>query len=340
MYTYRSLLCIALCGCLFVWAVASQTAWASCGASSCPVDTSGWQRQQEKGSVQLDYQFEYSEQDQHRIGRRNAAFREITGHHDEEFTVNRIHRLGVSIGLTDRLCLDFRVPIVSRSHGHVHEHEGEDVLGSWDLSGIGDLAVLLRYAFWKGSLPSQPTLAVTLGGEFPTGKHHEKNSEGDEAELGLQPGSNSLDFIVGLSSIQSFEVPMWNGKRGTLPFFWNASAQFNGPGNDNYRLGDTFQFNIGTSYPIVPKWGLLTQFNLLVKDRDGIGNTDEEVEKTGGEFLYFSPGLEYRPNDSWRLYTLVQIPIYQRVNLIQTTSDYNILMGATYRFGIGGKKRS
>jgi hypothetical protein len=81
----------------------------------------------------------------------------------------------------------------------------------------------------------------------------------------------------------------------------------------------------------------MTQLNLLVKDRDGIGQTREEVEKTGGEFLYLSPGLEWRPTEGWRAYALVQVPVYQRVNSLQTTSDCNVLVGIEYRvrFGMG-----
>ena len=310
-------------------------AWASCGSASCPVDTTSGERRGE-GWVTVGYQFEYIEQDEHRIGTRSAAFREIRGEHDEEFTVNRIHRLLASIGLTDRLSVDLQLPIVSRSHAHITD---EDVLKSWDFSGVGDLSLQTRYAFWKPKSSRWPTLSAILGGEFPTGAHHKKNSDGKEAEPGIQPGSNSYDLIVGLSSLQTFNVPMLTGQYGTLPVFSSVLGQFNGPGNDDYRLGDTLNVNLGTSYPLSPKFGLLTQLNFVLRDRDGIGRTDQEVQKTGGEFLYFSPGIEFRPSDSWRAYMLVQIPVYQRVNSIQVVSDYNVLLGMTYRFKAWGEHR-
>lgn len=308
--------------------------WASCGSANCPIDTAGSERRQ-KGEVTLGYQFEYIEQDEHRIGTRGADFREISGEHDEEFTVNRIHRLLASIGLTDRLSLDLQLPVVSRSHAHITD-KGD--LKSWDFSGMGDLSLQTRYAFWKPQQPTKPTLSAILGGEFPTGRHHKKNAEGAEAEAGIQPGSNSYDLIVGLSSLQTFNVPMFTGQSGTLPVFSSVLGQFNRPGNDDYRLGDTLNVNLGTSYPLSPKFGLLTQLNFVLKDRDGIGRTDQEVQKTGGEFLYLSPGVEFRPSESWRFYGLVQIPVYQRVNLIQTVSDYNVLFGATVRFKAFGKR--
>ncbi len=307
-------------------------AWASCGSASCPIDTASWERR-EPGSVSVGYQFEYIDQDEHRIGTRDASFREIRGHHDEEFTLNRTHRFSAAIGITDRWSVDLTLPFVSRAHAHVHRHHGADILEAWDIKGVGDVSLVNRYAVWKPEQPSHPTVSVILGGEFPTGYSHKVNEDRDEAESGIQPGSNSWDLIVGLSSLQTFTVPMPSGRHGMLPLYASAIGQLNGHGNDDYRLGDTLQVNIGSIYPVLPKLGLIGQINLLLKDRDDRGRTGEEIQKTGGEFLYLSPGLELHPSESCRMYAVVQLPVYQRVNLIQTVSDYNVLMGVSYRFG-------
>lgn len=316
----------------------SAPAWASCGSAGCPVDTGSWE-ERKAGEVTLGYEFEYVDQDEHRIGARDASFREIPGHHDEEFTVNRTHRFSASAAFTNRISADLSVPLVSRSHSHVHRHHGEDILTSWDLEGFGDLRLLTRWLFWNPENPRNPALSAILGGEFPSGAHEERNEEGDLAESSIQPGSNSTDLILGFSSRQRFEVPMFRGGYGVMPFFTSVTGQINGPGTDDYRLGDTLQVNAGVSYPITPKLGFLTQINFLLRDRDGKGRTDEEIQKTGGEFLYFSPGLEFRPSEDWRFYGLVQVPVYQRVNLIQTVSDYNVLFGVRYRFRAFGRNR-
>lgn len=318
-------------------AAAVAPAWASCGSANCPVDTTSGERR-EQGWVSAGYQFEYIEQDKHRIGTRRAAFGEVQGDHDEEFTLNRIHRFLASVGLTDRLSLDVSLPFISRSHAHI-DHDGGDLLEAWDINGLGDFSTQIRYAFFKPISPQLPTLSAILGGEFPTGAHREKNDEGDEAEAGIQPGSGSYDLIAGLSSLQTFSAPMLDGRYGTLPLFSSVIGQFNGAGNENYRLGDTLNVNLGTAYPVLPKLGLLAQLNFTLRDRDGIGDTREEVQKTGGEFLYFSPGLEFRPTENWRAYALIQIPVYQRVNSIQVVSDYNVLFGMTYRFKAFGRGR-
>ena len=318
---------------LFGFSVSSSS-WASCGASQCPVDMTKGECPR-KGSVSLGYQFEYVEQDQHRVGTGSASFREIQGHHDEEFTVNRGHRFNTSMGLTDRFSMDLQVPVISRSHAHVHQHEGEDILEAWDIHGIGDLLLRFRYVFWKPVSPRRPDLSILLGGEFPTGKQDRKNPEGDEAESGVQPGSHSYDLIIGLASLQRFNVPMLQGQQGVLPLHCNLIAQFNGHGKDGYRLGDTLQLNVGISYPLFLKLGLVTQLNFLLRDKDDKGNTGEEIQKTGGEYLYFSPGLEIQTGDNWKMFAMIQLPVHQRVNSIQTTSNYNVLMGITYRFQKG-----
>ena len=315
-----------------------QVMWASCGAASCPLDTTSHESRP-PGWMRVGYQWEYIDQDEHRLGRRNASFGEVRGHHDEASTINRLQRLSAAAGLTDRLSVEAQLPIISRSHAHIHHHQGKDLLERWSVTGVGDLALLARYAFWKPTSPAWPTLSALLGGEFPTGTHHAKNDDGDEAEPPIQPGSNSYDLILGASSLQTFTAPTLTGHAARLPLFTSVQGQFNGSGNDDYRVGDTLTVNVGTSYPLTSWLGLTTQLNVLIKDRDGIGQTGEEVQKTGGEFVYVSPGVEWRPTDQWRAFALVQLPIYQRVNSLQVVSDYNVLVGLEYRFRAWGEPR-
>jgi hypothetical protein len=72
----------------------------------------------------------------------------------------------------------------------------------------------------------------------------------------------------------------------------------------------------------------------VVRERDDRGDTSEEIGKTGGEFLYFSPGIQIHLLENWNWHTTLQIPVYQRVNQIQLTSDYNLQTGLSYRFKI------
>ncbi len=304
---------------------------ASCGAASCPIDTLSLDRGG-AGWVRIGYDFEYIKQNQPRIGSAKASVGEIPGDHDEVYTVNRVHRLNASIGLTDRLSVDVLLPFVSRSHQHIDNESGSPELETWDLHGLGDLTVQARYAFFKPETVTRPTLSAILGGKFLTGAHHETNEDGTEAEPGVQPGTGSYDLILGGSSLQSFSVPMIGGAYGVLPVFTSLTYQWNGKGNENYRLGNTLLVNLGTAYPLAQRLSLLAQVNARVRERDDAGDTTEQVERTGGEFVYVSPGLEVRLGEAWTATALIQVPVYQRVNVIQLTSDYNVIGSFSYRF--------
>jgi len=61
----------------------SGMAWASCGAATCPLDTTSHESR-EPGWVRVGYQWEYIDQDAHRLGHHKAGFGEVRGHHDEQ----------------------------------------------------------------------------------------------------------------------------------------------------------------------------------------------------------------------------------------------------------------
>lgn len=309
---------------------------ASCGSATCPLDTRS-SFVSEKGLIRLGYEFEYIDQNQPRIGTNKADVGELSGHHDEERTVNRIHRVLGTYGVSNRLSLDLALPLVSRSHRHIHNHHGgaEIIPEGWDFTDIGDLSAQARFAFFKPAEASHPTLSGIFGMEFPTGKSHITNSDGDEAEPGITPGSASYDFIVGGASLQHFSVPTVGNPYAAMPLFLSVTYKINGKGHEDYKLGNVMTANLGTTYPIVKWLGLISQFNLVVKEKDDKGETGEEVEKTGGEYLYYSPGVQFRLAEAWQWSTVVQIPIHQRVNEIQLTSGYNVASSINYKFRTG-----
>jgi hypothetical protein len=326
-----------LIACAMTLLACLSSSWASCGSATCPLDTRS-SFVSEKGLVRLGYEFEYLDQDRPRIGSRKASVGEIRGHHDEERTINRVHRFLGTYGVTDRLSVDMALPLVSRSHRHVHNHHGgaEIIPEDWDFWGVGDFSLQGRYAFFKPANESRPTLFGFAGVEFPTGKSHVENATGGEAEPGITPGSASYDFNVGGASLQHFSVPTVGGTFAAMPLFLSVNYKMNGKGHDDYRIGNMLFVNLGTTYPVVKWLGIMSQLNLIVREKDDRGATFEEVEKTGGEFLFFSPGLQFRLAEAWEWSWLVQIPIRQRVNEIQLTSDYNVLSSVNYRFRMGG----
>ncbi len=304
---------------------------ASCGCASCPIDTHTQEKIQ-KGMIRVDYSTEYINQDQLRIGRHNASVGEITGHHDEVSTLSQTQRIGLDIGLTSRLSLQAIMPFVHREHQHIHNHDDSPSLETWNFNGLGDLTLQMRYLFFQPGKDSRPSLSTIIGGIFPTGRDKATNSEGDDAEAGILPGKHTTSLILGLSSLQSFSVPTLSGAYAKMPLFLSSTYQWNGKGREEYKIGNIWLAHVGLTYPVFPKVGVMMQLNLKVNRQDQPGETHEEVEKTGGTYVYATPGLQLTMSENLNSYVYVQIPVYQRVNQIQLTSDFNLMSGISYRF--------
>lgn len=309
---------------------AASPAAASCGSASCPVDTLSGEARGRRWA-RIAYEFEFIDQDRPLAGGRRASAGEIPGHHDELYTVNRVHRLALSSGLTDRLSADLQFPLVARSHQHLDHDEGGDRLETWGFSGLGDLWLQARYAIALPEPDSSGTASLIGGVKFPTGRARALNADGAAAETGILPGSGSYDGLVGASYQRELPAPSW-AARSAVPAFCSVSYRINGRGERRYRLGNALAANAGAALPVSGRLSLLAQANLQARESDDRGDTEEETDKTGGEAFYLSPGLEWDLGGGWQAMGLVQLPVYRRVSRIQLVADYNLLAGLSHRF--------
>lgn len=78
---------------------------------------------------------------------------------------------------------------------------------------------------------------------------------------------------------------------------------------------------------------LLGQLNARWRREDDPGRTDAPAENTGGTWIYASPGLQVSLGALASLYGYVQLPLVQRVNRIQITAPYHLLVGVTGPLG-------
>jgi hypothetical protein len=314
--------------------LASVPARAGCGSASCPIDTHALNRPTQ-GGFTFDFSLQSIDQDQPRIGTRNATVGELPGeHHDEVRTLNRVATALVAYAPSDRLELSLTVPFISREHDHLassHEHargpaaEHNSIPESWDLRGLGDVVLQAR------AKVAQTNFHVLGGVKLPTGADDRVNDEGEAGELPIQPGSGTTDGIVGLSyeggllRHSGASGPM--GNVAVMPYFITATYQFRGGQSQGYRLGNELQVNAGGAYLLAHSLEVLLQLNSRFRGRD----RGEDAEFTGGRYLYATPGLRWSHGRS-ALYALVQFPLYQDVNGIQLTSERNYIAGVQTRF--------
>jgi len=317
---------------------------ASCGSATCPLDLNALNRPS-AGGFTLDLSFEYIDQSHPRIGTRAAHVGELHDeHHDEVRTVNRTTNLLLRYGVNDRLQFSVALPFISRAHDHLassHTHVHATDVGalhnvipeSWSIHGTGDLMLQGRYAlFERGATES---LWAMGGIKLPTGSHNHANDDGEVAETPIQPGTGSTDFIVGISwekgllRTTAAQGPM--GNTAMIPLFVSATFRRNGSGAEDYRVGNEWQLNAGSAYPLFSRVELLAQLNARRKSRDFSPEDGGLDPFTGGTFVYASPGLRFSGSRG-AIYALVQLPLYRDVNGIQLTSNRNFIIGAQTRF--------
>ena len=307
---------------LLLFATAAVRLEASCGSASCPIDLHALNRPLAH-QFTFDFSLQYIDQDQPRIFTRRARVGDIPSDHEELRTINRAATLSLAYGVTDALQLSVSAPYVARTHEHIESATGN--LEHWDLHGIGDTLVQARVHFGGD-------FWALAGLKLPTGSSTQTNGE-ERAEVPLQPGSGATDAIAGLAWERliihntAAEGPL--GNFTAIPLFASATYKRNGTAH-RYTIGDELQINAGTAYPLRTNVEALLQTNVRLRGRDRSPDP-EDHELTGGRFLFLSPGVRLSGGRaSW--YALLQIPLYQRVNGIQLTSQRNIISGIQMRF--------
>jgi hypothetical protein len=307
-------------------AAVPRIAFASCGAMGCTIEHERFDAPAaETGRARLDLALQYIDQNVPRVLRERAPVGlEPNPDHDEVRTLSRIWMTRFDYDV-DRWGFGLALPVVSRFHEHVNVAAGER--DAWRFTGIGDLLVELRRTVWRGEGARKPSLALTLGGKFPTGRTGAHNAF-DAAEVPLQPGSGSYDAIVGAAYSQT--TGGFAGRDGGA--FARAAYRKNGPGSRRYLLGDEFQATVGGTLPVLKRLDLSAQASLRVRRKDQPGDTPEDVSFTGGEFIHLSPGARWHWGGGLSTYVYLQLPVYQRVNREQLTADRAWVFGATWEF--------
>ena len=302
----------------------TSIAQANCGSSFCTLNTD-WDIQgvETKQGVRIDLHAEYINQDELRRGSHKTKPASEVGEHDEIYTVNRNYLATLDWNINQTWGLTLKVPFVDRVHKHVHnEDDGlggiEPEFEKWDFSGLGDIQALARYSFYQAK---DSNAGVRFGLKLPTGDTREKNSAGGKAERSLQPGTGSVDTMLGA---------YYNQQMGHLGWFVQGMWQQSVSERDHFKPGRKLNLDTGLSYAAMPDLSLLLQLNLQHKSKDKGSNA--EPETTGSHTISLSPGLSYRITGNTHVYGFVQAPLYQYVRGTQLTSDWSAAVGINTSF--------
>ena len=328
--------CALLASCFAaLLAAAAAPVAASCGSAFCPIDTHALNLP-DPGGWALDLSFQYIDQDQPRIGTDNTVVGAIPSEHDEVRTLNRSATIAARYAVSPALHVGVVVPWISRDHDHLEAPEVEGDARepeSWSFDGLGDVALEAQVR-----VVSRGRSGLWLSGlvELPTGADDRANAQGEVAELPIQTGNGATDFVLGASWRGSAlhaagrQGPM--GNTAAVPWFASVTFRRSGSGRDDYRLGDEWQLNLGTAYPLSGSVDGLLQLNGRWRAKDDTGTSGENPDDTGGSYAFLSPGARMAFGPRWAGYLVVQLPVYQDVNGLQLVAHQNWIAGLQTRF--------
>jgi hypothetical protein len=309
---------------------------AACGAANCSLVTGSQEGVLRKDKFVMDMSYRYilMENPHHGsestnealVPKVNFAGRELEqDHHRELRTLNKLAQFDISYGVTDKFTLSMNVPFFN---DRFHEHDDEVTLASPagtfnnvdGTSGFGDITLMAKYVLW------QTTKHLFVGGagiKFATGEYKLRDNEGNINEPTLMPGTGSYDAII--SGLYNYSVIP-----GQLNFFTSLSHRFATENDLDYLFGDTTLFDVGVGYLLTEKISISAQVNTRISGRDEY--IDLDVTGTGGEFIFFTPGVRLAVSEDVSVYSHVQLPIHQRVNENNLVTDYGIMLGLSYGF--------
>ncbi len=306
----------------------------SCGSASCPLSTV---HQLRAGWMTVGLSHEYILQDRIHVGSSLSAVGAIPEEHDEIQTLNEKNTLLLQLGILDRLSLQLDLPFVHREHAHI-SHEGSvPKWESFNFSGLGDAALTAHLRVTSDGSTFAPSISLDAGVKSSSGVTDLRNADGEKGEVTIQPGTGSVDAVVGVRCDQNIgTVPMIVNGYTLLSMSAGATVTIPGTGSDGYRFGTSVVTHLGASYQALERALVLLQVNGRFQGYAEVGSTGEPRENTGGTWIFLSPGLGLQMTDELSASAYVQFPVYQDVHGIQQTARYNLFMSVSYQFDLTG----
>ncbi|HEB26707.1 MAG TPA: hypothetical protein ENI05_02870 [Porticoccus sp.] len=255
--------------------------------------------------------------------------------------------LNAAWGFSKKLTLGLSLPVISRNNisqaPHHHEEEEHhddddddeyheegspsvDALG--DSSGIGDLTAYGQYQFFS-SADNRRLAAIYFGVKLPTGKTDQKTDQGETFEAEHQPGSGSVDGLLGLSYSQ--RLNRWSLDSSIF-------ASLATEGTQDTDLGNALNYDLALSHPLMATGeshshhnhhhspSLITAativFELNGEWRDKVDVDGTTQAHTGGNLVYLTAGVRVNFGRQWSATLSGGIPVVENLNGQQSDPNW------------------
>ncbi|MBS4095544.1 MAG: hypothetical protein KGZ83_01730 [Sulfuricella sp.] len=294
----------------------------ACSSGMCLLN-SDWESQGlfAKPGLRLDFRYDYLDQNQLRQGTGNAGSFTFPGEREiEHDTTTHHYTLGLDYSPNRVWGINVQLPYLDRAHDTVAAQDSE--LSASHTRTLGDARILGRY---QGFSPEMDSGAV-FGVKLPSGPYRANFNSGPQAgnalDRSLQPGTGSTDLIVGVYHFGNLNHD-WG---------WFGQALYQQAVNtqEDYRPGKSLNLNLGTRYYLSQSVSPQLQLNGQLRDRDRGANGDPD--NTGGKLIYLSPGITVNVDRNWKVYSFLQVPLYQQVNGLQLAARWNFSVGMNWGF--------
>ncbi len=259
-----------------------------------------------------------------------------------------MHMFGLMYGFSDDLTAMIMLNYVEKemTSRTYRGPAGATVVGDFTgkTSGLGDTVVsaMIRlddsgHSHWHANLGlSLPTGSITEAGSvLPPFSGMMGTAPGEKVSIDrlgypMQLGSGTVDFLPGLTFTQQRHGFSWGAKAAaTLRLYDNR---------ENYRLGNRYQLDTWASRLWQPWLSTSVRLSLFsqgsIKGRDKVitgGNPVFDPANSGRDQIDLSVGVNLLGLDGWRknqrLALEVGMPVYEKVDGIQMSSDMTITLG-------------
>ncbi len=254
---------------------------------------------------------------------------------DDDFRERRVNSflLVVNYGLTERISLSTLFTFINQSR---NISSLGDLTSRLNTGGLSDGIILVKYNFIPLSLIDQIELTLGVGAKLPIG-NSTLRSDGILIPADMQPGTGAWDGVLwGYFSKGFMPALPLNG-------FLNVSYRLNGTNNrfgDNFQQGYTFGnelfVNLGAGY----RTDTFFDFTLMLRFRNTTPDKFDggQIPNTGGNWLYFVPGVNGKISDNFTARLSGQIPLYRNLTGTQLTTTYTASIGLFYNINLNGNQ--
>jgi len=305
---------------LIMWSGAAQ-ACASCGCTL----TSDWlsQGMAAQPGTTVSLRYDYIPQTALHSGTDNLDRDAITLPKDREierYTYNHVVTATLDHQFANDWGLDVQLPHFIRPHSTFAEDTIEPSHSNSE--GIGDLRIMAR---WQGLSKPGSVTGIEAGLVLPTGGFRKTFDAGPEAgeavDRGLQPGSGTVQAVVGLYRLGSIAPE--------LGYFVQVTGQSALDRRDGYRPGSSVQASGALNYTHWRGFTPQLQVSFRASGKDAGSNADRP--NSGGEELDLSPGFSARIAQRVTAFGYVEVPLYARVNGYQLVPKVKTSLGLMVR---------